>query len=104
MNGMRASSRCASAAATFASCIRLTVPSIMRAPPEQETIISGNFDSIERSIARATFSPTTAPIDPPINPNSIEQQITGRPLRVPSAVTIASFIPSLSRASFNRLA
>src|SRR5277367_6735886 len=93
--GNLASSRRASAAATLASCIRLTVPSIMRAPPEQETTIKGSLFSMQRSMARATFSPTTAPMEPPMKRNSMEQQITARPLRWPSAVMIASFRPSL---------
>ena len=68
-------------AETLASCIKLTVPSIMRAPPEQETTMIGFFWASERSTARVTFSPTTAPIDPPMKPNSIEQQMTGLPSR-----------------------
>src|SRR5216684_4094383 len=51
------------------------VPSIMRAPPELETITSGWREASASSIARVTFSPTTAPIEPPMNPNSIEQHI-----------------------------
>ena len=51
----------------------------MRAPPEQETTTRGILRSMVRSTARVTFSPTTAPIEPPMKPNSIEQQITGRP-------------------------
>src|SRR5580692_4121886 len=89
----------ASAADTFASCIRLIVPSIIRAPPEQDTTISGCLVSIAISIARVTFSPTTAPIEPPINPNSIEQQTTGLPFSCPSAVITASFIPNFFCAS-----
>ena len=42
-------------------------PSIMRAPPEQETMTSGSFFSMQRSMARVTFSPTTAPMLPPTN-------------------------------------
>src|SRR3981189_3704385 len=90
------------AADTFASCIRLMVPSIMRAPPEQEIITSGTLFAMAASIARVTFSPTTAPIDPPMKLNSIEQQMTGRPPNKPSAVTMASAMPSFLRASFNR--
>ena len=104
MYGRRTSSRRASAAETLASCIRLSVPSIMRAPPEQETITSGSLRSMARSTARVTFSPTTAPIEPPMKPNSIEQHITGRPLSRPSAVRIASAMPSFLRASFRRSA
>src|SRR5262249_31928053 len=98
------SSILASAADTFASCIRLIVPSIIRAPPEQDTTISGCRVSTAISTARVTFSPTTAPIDPPMNPNSIAQQITGRPASCPSAVTTASFTPSFFCASLIRRA
>ena len=55
MNGRRTSSRRASAAETLASCIRLIVPSIMRAPPEQETITSGSLRSMARSTAQRHF-------------------------------------------------
>ena len=41
MYGTLASSRRASAAEILASCIRLITPSIMRAPPEAETMMSG---------------------------------------------------------------
>ena len=62
------------------------MPSIMRAPPEQETTTSGWRVSMASSIPRVTFSPTTAPIEPPINANSIAQQTTPRPFSRPSAV------------------
>ena len=62
----------------------------------------GYFFASASSAARVTFSPTTAPIDPPINLNSIEQQITGRPSSFPSAVSIASLTPSFLRASWMR--
>ena len=48
MYGTLASSMRASAAEIFASCIRLTTPSIMRAPPEAETMMSGTFRSVAR--------------------------------------------------------
>src|SRR5215467_10853834 len=102
MYGSFASSSRARAAETFASCIRLIVPSIMRAPPEQETTISGWRVSIANSTPRVTFSPTTAPIDPPMNANSIAQTTTGRPFSWPSAVITASFTPSFLRASLIR--
>src|SRR5229473_6623289 len=102
MYGTFASSSFASAAETLASCIKLIVPSIMRAPPEQETTTSGCRVSMANSIPRVTFSPTTAPIEPPIKLNSIAQQTIGRPLSCPSAVIIASHIPSFFRASRKR--
>src|ERR1700683_1174960 len=52
MNGSLASSMRPSAAETFASCIRLTTPSIMRAPPEQATTMSGSFLPGEGTVAR----------------------------------------------------
>ena len=39
----------------------------MRAPPEQETMISGSRFSRLRSAAMVIFSPTTDPIEPPMN-------------------------------------
>src|SRR4029077_1725593 len=80
------------------------VPSIMRAPPEQETTISGWRVSMASSMPRVTFSPTTAPMEPPIKPNSIAQITTGRPFSCPSAVITASFMPSFLRASLIRKA
>ncbi len=39
--------------------------------------------SMANSMPRVTFSPTTAPIEPPIKPNSMAQQTTGRPFKLP---------------------
>src|SRR5580693_4544416 len=102
--GTFASSSRANAAETFASCIRLIVPSIMRAPPEQEITIRGWRVSMANSTPRVTFSPTTAPIEPPMKLNSIAQTTTGRPASCPSAVITASFMPSFLRASLRRVA
>src|SRR5882762_7658206 len=104
MYGSFSSSSRASAAETLASCMRLIVPSIMRAPPEQEMAMNGWRVSIASSMPRVTFSPTTAPIEPPMKPNSMEHITTGRPLRWPSAVMTASFMPSFFMASFRRAA
>jgi len=51
MYGTFALSSRASAEEILASCIRLTTPSIIRAPPEAETIIKGVFESNARSTA-----------------------------------------------------
>src|SRR2546429_651181 len=59
---------------------------------------------MDSSMARVTFSPTTAPMVPPIKPNSIAHITTGRPLSWPSAVMMASFMPSFLRASLSRCA
>ena len=92
-----------SAAETLASCMRLMVPSIMRAPPEQETTMSGWRVAMESSTPRVTFSPTTAPMEPPMKPNSIAQMTTGATGELPSAVMTASFMPSFLRASLRRV-
>jgi hypothetical protein len=51
--GDAASSSWARPVAILASCMRLTTPSIMRAPPEAETMMSGCRVASERSMARA---------------------------------------------------
>ena len=43
----------------------------MRAPPDAETETSGTPASAARSHARANFSPTTLPIEPPMNAKSM---------------------------------
>jgi hypothetical protein len=73
MNGKRASSRRMSAAEILAICMRLMAPSCMRAPPEAETITSGWRSSMARSMARVIFSPTTAPMLPPMKRGSMAQ-------------------------------
>ena len=93
MNGNPASSNRASAAEIFAICIKEIAPSCMRAPPEAEKIISDERVSIARSIARAIFSPTTAPSEPPTNDSSIAHTIEGWPPTLPSAVISASSKP-----------
>ncbi len=90
MYGMRSSSRRMSAAEILAICIRLMAPSCMRAPPEAETIISGAFWAMERSMARVIFSPITHPMLPPMNFGSMAQICTLRPSSVPAAEIKAS--------------
>ena len=55
------------------------MPSCIRAPPEALTTMSGSRESRAYSAARVTFSPTTAPIEPPMNPKSMTQIATGVP-------------------------
>ncbi len=85
MNGTRASSSRIRAAEILAICIRLTAPSCMRAPPEADTMMSGVRWASERSMARVIFSPTTAPMLPPMNFISSAQMLTVRPSSVPAA-------------------
>ena len=75
--GIFALSSRASAAEILANCIRLITPSIIRAPPEAETIIKGVFEASARSTARVIISPTTAPMLPPMNAYSITLATTG---------------------------
>ncbi len=93
MYGTLAESNRASAAEIFAICIRLTTPSIMRAPPEAETTMIGLRSLQARSTARVIASPTTAPMLPPINEYSMALTITGLPFMVPVALMMASFKP-----------
>ena len=55
----------------FGSCINERIPSCMRAPPEADTDTSGTPSSPAASHARTNFSPTTLPIEPPMNEKSI---------------------------------
>ena len=90
MNGTFAWSRRARAAEILAICMRESVPSIMRAPPEQETTINGMRSRAAFSTARVTFSPTTTPIEPPMNPYSITAITVEIPPMGPTALTSAS--------------
>jgi glutamate mutase epsilon subunit len=65
-------------------------------------IIIGIFSSIALSIARAIFSPTTEPIEPPINAKSITAMDTFKPLILPTAVLTASVKPLLVLEAFTR--
>ena len=99
MNGTPAARSRSSAATVFASCMSASVPSCIRAPPDAETTISGTRSARACSAARVTFSPTTAPIEPPMNPKSMTQIATGRPSIVPVPQTAASRIPVASWAA-----
>jgi hypothetical protein len=70
--------------------MRESVPSIMRAPPEQETITSGSLSAAAFSMARVTFSPTTTPMDPPMKPYSMAAMSVVIPPMGATAVTTAS--------------
>ncbi len=91
-----------SAASVLASCISARVPSCIRAPPEALTTTSGIRASSACSAARVTFSPTTAPIDPPMNPKSMTQIATGIPDIAAVPQTAASRIPVAAWAAASR--
>ena len=83
----------ASAADVFAICSNENSASCMRAPPLAEKQISGMLLSAACRAARAKRSPTTEPMEPPMNANSKAQATTGRPNNVPVTLTSASFSP-----------
>jgi len=51
----------ASAPLVLAICMRLSMPSYIRAPPEAQTRTTGILRFVESSMMRVTFSPTTRP-------------------------------------------
>ena len=81
------------AATVFASCMSAIVPSCMRAPPEAATMTSGARSASARSAARVSFSPTTLPMEPPMNSKSITARTTGMSLIVAVPVRTASLCP-----------
>ena len=85
-------------------CIRLMVPSCMRAPPEAVKTISGASCSTASLAAVTIASPTPAPMDPPMKANSKAATTALRPSIVPCATTTASSIAFLVCASFSRSA
>src|SRR5208283_4880475 len=104
MYGTLASSMRESEDEIFASCMRLTTPSIMRAPPEAETTISGSFSAVAFSTARVIISPTTAPMEPPMNEYSMTLAMTGLPWSLPRALMTASLRPVSFCERFRRSA
>ena len=79
------------AAEVFAICIRDTIPSCIRAPPEQAKRITGSFSDVARSTIWVTFSPTICPILLIRNLASQTPKAVSWPPIFPFPVTIASF-------------
>ena len=95
MYGSPASEWYANAPQVLAICIRLNIPSYMRAPPLVEMMITGNFSFVPTSIRRVSFSPTTDPIEPPRNEKSMTPNaILCDPILQRPVIT-ASFSPVL---------
>ena len=86
----------------LAICIKLNVPSCIRAPPEAVTSTNINPRTVAYSIRRVTFSPTTQPILPPMNSKVITPKATGIPSIRPVPVCIASWDLVRSWFSANR--
>ena len=86
MNSPPAWSKRARAAETLAICISERMPSCIRAPPpEPEMMISGSCCSVARSMVRVSFSPTTEPMLPMMNAESVTPKATRRPRIMPRA-------------------
>ena len=83
------------AAEVFAICIRLKMPSCIRAPPLAEKMISGRCFAVACSTARVIFSPTVVLMLPIKNRLSSTAATTGVPSMRPVAVMTASFRPVL---------
>jgi hypothetical protein len=98
MNGSRCSRRRASRAEVLAICMSDKMPSCMRAPPVADTVTTARRSIIARSIARATFSPTTEPMLPPMKWKSMMVRLTGLPPIV-AMPEIAASVISVSRCA-----
>ncbi len=92
-NGTPASSRRASAETIFPICMSARVPSCMRAPPDADTTTRARRSASARSAARVIFSPTTLPIEPPMNSKSMTTSSTGLPPIAALPAMAASFSP-----------
>jgi hypothetical protein len=77
-------------------------PSCIRAPPDALTTMSGMRSTSASSAARVTFSPTTAPIEPPMKPKSMTQIATRVPPIEPRPQTAASRMPVAVCAATSR--
>ena len=71
-------------------------------PPEAVTETSGTCRSAALSHARANFSPTTRPIEPPMNEKSMTASSRGAWSSVACPITIASPRPVATSASASR--
>ena len=92
-NGRCSSCSRASRAEVLAICISERMPSCMRAPPVDDTRISARRSASASSIERATFSPTTEPMLPPMKKKSMSVRLTGLPPTVATPESAASFRP-----------
>ena len=74
----------------------------MRAPPVAVMQMKGTFCSSATWAPRTKRSPTTEPIEPPMNSNSKQATTTGRLMIEPPCTISASVSPVASIASFRR--
>ncbi len=78
------------------------MPSCMRAPPEVHTATSGRSSPLASSALLQSFSPTTLPMLPPMNPKSMTASTHGVLSMLAVPVTMASLSPVLACASRTR--
>ena len=93
MKGTCFSRRRFAAVTVLAICIKDRTPSCTRAPPPVTKATIGRSRRAAVSKAVATFSPTTLPILPPMNPKSSTTNITSMPSIRHRPVTAASVNP-----------
>jgi hypothetical protein len=86
----------------LAICISDSAPSIMRAPPEHEMMMTGCRRSSAISTARVSFSPATTPMLPPMKLYSIAAMTTSSPSRRPVATMTESLRPVASMVFWSR--
>ncbi|MNT67093.1 hypothetical protein D3C72_2052100 [compost metagenome] len=89
-------------AVVLAICISDSRLSCMRAPPEAATQMNGVLLSRAAWAPRAKRSPTTEPIEPPMNSNSKQASVAGTPRIEPLITTSASDSPVALTASCRR--
>jgi hypothetical protein len=99
MNGSFFSDSLVSMAVVLAICISDSRPSCMRAPPVAVMQMNGTFCSRATWAPRTKRSPTTEPIEPPMNSNSKQATTTGRLMMEPPCTISASVSPVASIAA-----
>ena len=102
MKGIPAASSRTSGAVVLASCMSESVPSCMRAPPDALTTIAGMRSESAVSKQRASFSPTTLPMLPPMKRKSKIPIATRWPSISPTPQITASRRPVLIRVASRR--
>ena len=93
MKGVPSSLKRLAAVTVLAICIRESTPSCIRLPPPDTIATTGRLFRAAVSKARATFSPTTMPMLPPMNPKSSAATITSMSSIRHRPVTAASVSP-----------
>ncbi|MNN55517.1 hypothetical protein D3C81_1703960 [compost metagenome] len=102
MNGSLLALSWFSMAVVLAICSSDSRLSCMRAPPVAVKQMNGTFCSSAACAPRTKRSPTTEPIEPPMNSNSKQLATTGMVWMAPPITTMASVSPVSSMAALMR--